>query len=404
MRESVDDRVSGYLLQLAAKAAEKQLHEQAMAAFPNSDWHEGVDHFIDRDDDEETSRGDRDESFDRRDSAYTKINWELLAMQKHQEKQEQERKEEQDRKHAAFSRGRQRSGDGPTAEPWRAFPSAVDIKSVVGGWQKDKEMDQMRSGARPPMLGNDITFPRCRSPEPARFDVTQGSMNVRTQMCYLTAQAEDDREGLWEKKEPGERVTLWSNPGSRPTSNGGLWEGFCRREHDDEERERGPSGLLTPRIEIGNPFASPPPTPARKKTDPPTPVRIDPDMASIEDKLLLQQTIEEEFADDFVTQVYNYLSLGYPSIARDYDYELSKISCIPVSQLREDDLLADKKGYIRLGADSTGKDVDEESCSRWRALRIYVREWAKQQPLFVATNEKALGGFGVAVRKGSWAI
>jgi hypothetical protein len=39
MRESVDEQTSGYLLELAAKAAEKQLREQEMAAFPNGDYH-----------------------------------------------------------------------------------------------------------------------------------------------------------------------------------------------------------------------------------------------------------------------------------------------------------------------------------------------------------------------------
>jgi len=39
-RESCDDRFSGYLLALAAKAAEKQLREQALAGFPNESRHE----------------------------------------------------------------------------------------------------------------------------------------------------------------------------------------------------------------------------------------------------------------------------------------------------------------------------------------------------------------------------
>jgi hypothetical protein len=47
-RESCDDRFSGYLLALAAKAAEKQLREQALAAFPNESMHEIVEHFYDR--------------------------------------------------------------------------------------------------------------------------------------------------------------------------------------------------------------------------------------------------------------------------------------------------------------------------------------------------------------------
>ncbi|KAI4266209.1 MAG: hypothetical protein L6R35_006975 [Caloplaca aegaea] len=47
-----DGTRAGYLLSLAAQAAEKQLREQAMAAYPNEHSHEPVDHFaIDREDD-----------------------------------------------------------------------------------------------------------------------------------------------------------------------------------------------------------------------------------------------------------------------------------------------------------------------------------------------------------------
>ena len=46
-RESCDERFSGYLLALAAKAAEKQLREQALAAFPNESMHQIVEHFYD---------------------------------------------------------------------------------------------------------------------------------------------------------------------------------------------------------------------------------------------------------------------------------------------------------------------------------------------------------------------
>jgi len=117
----------------------------------------------------------------------------------------------------------------------------------------------------------------------------------------------------------------------------------------------------------------------------------------------MEVTIEEEFGDDFVTQVYNYLSLGYPAIARNFDEELAKISHVPVMELRQDDHLAKSTGYIRLGEDGNlvNADITEESCTRWRALRIYVQEWARQQPNM---SEVSSGGAGIAVRKGSWAL
>ena len=134
---------------------------------------------------------------------------------------------------------------------------------------------------------------------------------------------------------------------------------------------------------------------------PPTPPASQADFACIDEKLAIEITIEEEFGDDFVTQVYNYLSLGYPAIARNFDEELSRISHIPVAELRQDDHLATSRGYIRLGEDGNlvDSDITEESCARWKALRVYVQEWGRQRP-----NMKEGSAAGITVRKGSWAL
>ena len=102
--------------------------------------------------------------------------------------------------------------------------------------------------------------------------------------------------------------------------------------------------------------------------------------------------------------MYNYLSLGYPSIARLFDEELSKISHIPVLELRQDDHLPTSRGYIRLGEDGKrlAESITEETCMRWRALREYIRVWARQQPNMVPVS--IFGGAGTAIRKGSWAL
>jgi hypothetical protein len=123
----------------------------------------------------------------------------------------------------------------------------------------------------------------------------------------------------------------------------------------------------------------------------------------LDEKLEVQQKIEDEFSDEFITQVYNYLSLGYPSIARGYDEELAKITRTPVSDLREDDKLESSRGYIRFGEDgnSQGEGIKEDMCSRWKALKAYIHEWAKQQPGMQQPDNRY--GFGVAVRRGSWA-
>lgn len=388
MRESVDERFSGYLLDLAARAAEKQLRDQAMAAFPNDDYHEPVHHFIDRDDDAMSLGEDAKR---RRESSFTEVNWELRAMQEYQETN----KKQQQSPELNKARETERNPWGNAA----AYINNAPRRDV------DNELDGMRKGARPPMLGGDIKFPRCPSPEPARFDPTQGSHAIKSAMCYLTeqSQASEKGEGLWcgsGKNSTATSPSLFVNGSSRPPSRGGLWGGCC--VNSGLTPPRGPTGILTPKIELNDPF-SPCPTPNPEQL-PPTPPASQADFACIDQKLATELTIEEEFGDDFVTQVYNYLSLGYPSIARTFDGELSRISKITLDDLRQDDHLASSRGYIRLGADGNleAADITEESCMRWRALRSYIHEWARQQPGMHAGDSSV--GMGVAVRRGSWAI
>jgi len=174
IRESVDENFTHYLLQLEAKKAEQRMREQALAAFPNSDFHEPVQHYVmDDQESDEFEYEDRVvtwEGFDedelltlarRRDS--TKVPWEQIEMQRHAEKAEQERL----------------ANGGPAREssrsPWWNPVHGMTMHDP------DSEMRSMRDRARPPMLGRDLVFPRCPSPEPARFDVTQGSSALRKQ-------------------------------------------------------------------------------------------------------------------------------------------------------------------------------------------------------------------------------
>jgi hypothetical protein len=113
----------------------------------------------------------------------------------------------------------------------------------------------------------------------------------------------------------------------------------------------------------------------------------------------LQKAIESEFPDTFVTQIYNYLSLGYPCLARHYDQELSRISGISLEDLRWDDLNTDARGYVV----APEHDTLTNACARWKALRLYIQEWARQEP-GMAEDETNLEGWGLPERKGSWAI
>ncbi|TKA78316.1 hypothetical protein B0A49_02281 [Cryomyces minteri] len=429
IRESVDDRFSGYLLQLAARAAEKQLREQALAAFPNSDFHERVAHYVDSEDDAMSEvvedrpatwdghdeDDDADIDMGRRDSSAS-ISWEVREMQKHQEALDRERQNRRE----------------PTAQVASPGPWWNPI-STTADRGRDTELRSMRDSARPPMLGADLRFPRCPSPEPARFDVTQGSTALRQQMCYLTEITQTNEEqGLWAgagkqtQKTTGGRTIKTTLKSNASTRSQGLWGGFCFDTGSGSlAAPTGPTGLMTPALESGNPFESPhhsstttaspllhqlhqlPPSPPRSANGS-EPTLIDTLLHKVHDQKDRQAKLETEFPDSFVTQVYNYLSLGYPALARPFDAELAKISGIPVCELRADDALARSRGYIRFGEDmeitaADGREVTEEGCKRWQALWLYVREWARQG---LADEETApiRGNWGTGARRGSWAL
>ncbi|KAI4132859.1 MAG: hypothetical protein LQ347_002422 [Umbilicaria vellea] len=406
VRESCDDRFSGYLLALAARAAEKQLREQAMAAFPNSTFHEQVDHFaINREsgssDDEEMGVGrlPREAGVDagrlRRESAG---GWDVVEMRQHQQKlaqqhEERKRTEQPEICRLDPSNGPFRDATQGAEQAQHAMDAFGGPKHIIGGWQKDVHgLKCMRNAASPPMLGDDLRFPKCQSPRQTRLDVDQYPCKQRAPGVATPHQ----RSGLWT---PG-------GGNSRQGSAGGLWMGLFT--HGTTSSLAPPklvqNGLLTPASERDNPFES---IAARGESALPL---SPPDsqegssMAHVDFVLSYEQAIADEFDDDFVTQVYNYLSLGYPTMARKYDEELSKISRIPLDDLRHDDHRKNTKGYVGApeGNGAAPDEVRNGQCGRWNALRLYVREWARQQPNMAERDEGA--DWGNRARRGSWAI
>jgi hypothetical protein len=420
IRESVDENFTHYLLEVERKKQQQRLEEQALAAFPNADFgYEPPDHYINNDDDSEDMEiEDRPVTFDlsedempdlpRRDSNTRDMSWEQQEAQRHAELAQQER-------------NANKVANKPTQSPFWKPPKFDD--------DQDPEVKAMRDRARPPMLGADLVFPRCPSPEPARFDVTQGSTALRNQMCYLTEAAEAERkrtgedEGLWQVKADNKRIsTVKSGVMAAPkkSTHKGLWGGFCAVDENSTTKTgglvppSGPTGLQTPRNEKADPielaFTE---GVAKLKTPEMRPAGLnDADLNHLDAVLVtendMDSMMDNEFPDSFITQVYNYLSLGYPSLAKPFDGELSKISRIPISQLRQDDRKARlaPRGYIRLGSDfegGGGEGMTEDSCMRWRALKLYVREWARQEKNMVKTD-MAGGNWGTSARRGSWAI
>jgi len=432
IRESVDENFSHYLLQLEAKRAEERMREAALAAFPNSDFHEPVQHYVNEETDTDsvdsledrpaTWEGHDDEliaKLTRRES--TKVPWEQLEMQRHAEKMEQERK------------ANQITHKQTTQGPWWS-PGITEAFQPA-----DSEMQSMQDRARPPMLGNDISFPRCRSPEPARFDVTQGSIALRNQMCYLTEHAEQESKkasqepGLWQGiPDPKTQFTSIKTPASSNSSAvnkiQGLWNGFCLDTGDDHPTgglapPTQPTGLMTPRYDpSGNPFERSFALPTAGAvndgpglTTPPSsqPRIVTPSNLGAIDAVLvsekeLDDVMARDYPDSFITQVYNYLSLGYPSLAKPFDAELSKISRYSIAELRQDDVKAKSqpRGYIRLGPDfegGGGEGMKEDNCMRWQALKLYIREWARQEKDMVNADGPG-GNWGTTARRGSWGL
>lgn len=418
-RESVDESFTQYMLSLEAKRAEQKLREQALAAFPNSDYHEPVEHYVDDEDQDgsvvdiddrpATWEGhDEDDEFPLPKSSRketTKIDWDLVDMQKHHEQLERSRED-----------ARKPSEQGPS--PW--WNPAAGVRDFAV--QPDSEMSQMLNRARPPMLGEDIKFPRSQSPEPARFDITQGSHVLRSQMCYLTEQAEA------KNNEPKTKNGLWgglSSPDRSRSSEKGLWGGFCSAntaEAFGSHITAAPTGLMTPGVfEPANPFDETlsPSKPTGTHLRPPTPPHTRTKMlqsgivvpkvnAMLNTDEELDGLMQTEYPDSFITQVFNYLSLGYPTLARPFDQELAKITGVTVADLRKDDSLAKSmpKGYIRIGddfegrQDGTSQDLEHNKCARWKALKVYVKEWARQEKGMVQVQTTP---WGAAARKGSWA-
>ena len=280
----------------------------------------------------------------------------------------------------------------------------------------DDELAKMRKAASPPMQGNEIKFPFSVSPKMTRCDPDQVPRPRR-------ANSEEEEEhdigvdGMWS-------VHVTPIKTDAPT---GLWGGLCQKDENAPTRPVTPlrSGLQTPAVFESRTPARGPKTPLKAQMwggsafMPLTPPRSkheksnDSFTAALHQKLGLERQIDEEFSPRVITQIYNYLSLGYPPLARPFDEELSKISKISIVELRRGDRsdTGTMKGHI--GTPETEGDAEEDDdgrvkgCRRWDALRHYVREWAKQSPGFA--EQRALPNVGTGmwgnnapVRKGSW--
>lgn len=464
-RESEEEGVKEYLLELAAKEVERQIEEAALAAFPNSHIREGnVAHFYfqeSSDDDvslvHATDSDDEESRRLRRKSSNLGLTWWHQHMQDHAKQLARERGEHDE---AVFDEGvlsdaeldkmdlslppdtlwttssrmtpadRRDSGvdaaaeaaamaarhastrlteakvagpladavtqDKPTHSPFGGFGRPMGAFNIKPDPAVAKKL---RKAASPPMLGKDLLFRTCPSPKMTRLEPTHAFDKHQAAIAH------------------------------RNTNGGGLWNGFCCKD-EPENGEHGLECSEGPVMDMPKtPF--PPGTPEEDMEDvqhvseepqsildPSEALRLAAESQTLngegnglhtlhglgsETQISKAETeqnkmIDQEFSDEFVTQVYNYLSLGYPATATAFDDELSKFSHISIVDLRAVDSKQMVTGHmVEMKLEDTPED---ERCPRWRALKRYIVEWAKQHP----DLNSAPQAWGVRERRGSWAI
>jgi hypothetical protein len=418
IRESCDERFTGYLLAHAARLAEKQLKEQAMTAYLNETLHEPVDHFARARDSDDSSS---EQGFGMLSPVHSSSNlgqhkgapgWEPGEMRRHQE-----------------ALDRQRQAQRKPQNGHAARQHEIHDETYGAPIQHPAEIRQMRDAARPPLLGRSLIFPSCPSPKLTHIDAYQ---KPRCRRYDDDSTPSREPSGLW--------MGCTASPVRTRKSTGasaGLWGGFCDAASQDAAAIPGrllQSGLLTPATstpthELADPFSADALGPSLlspfmakinkpRHQLPATPPSSLTEISGIDAALAREAALDAEFPDAFVTQVYNYLSLGYPALARKFDAELAKISRMSLEEIRQGDGQCDAKGFVGAPdrADSAAKmngghgsstnlqavqsrDDAPDMCSRWRALRLYVREWGRQEGHM---REHELRPGMQIVRRGSW--
>ncbi|KAI9039733.1 uncharacterized protein KD926_009076 [Aspergillus affinis] len=370
-RESCDEEISSYLLSLAAQAAERQLKEQALAAFPNEQVYQPVDHFAIDNEDEDCSPDDgvtipgQLHHLDSRRNSAADLSSELECLRVYKQR--------------AGIRALSKIGtDGnclPRSESLSRHPASHgrSMNAEISG-------NLVENGCHesPPMLGTDLIFPQSLSPETTIYE--GGSSVKPTDITH-------NNPGLWH-----------ALPHQNDRTNEGLWMGTCQNDRRAEVKHvpinTMPETISVPTNKI--------PTfiPADLRTENSLAVANE---AELRDTVMDEEDAEPYPSDDFVTQIYNYLSLGYPCVARYYDHELSKISGISVADLRQDDIDTDAKGFVFTEERGIKRDKKSNGCRRWRALRLYIHEWDTERPR-VPEEDGNHEKWGVRERRGSWAV
>ncbi|CAK7243983.1 MAG: hypothetical protein STHCBS139747_005517 [Sporothrix thermara] len=339
----------------------------------------------------------------------------------------------------------------------------------------ERDVHKLRKKS-PPMLGKELVFPKCASPKQTKLEPE--FLWAINDCMEKSHQDTSGQHGLWhgycfsnDKNQavvPIERPALLETPFPPSTPGDPFAHAFSQSDPGTVYAEpscvEGTASATTAAAAAAAAahHASSHGLPQGKHPEPKG-IHM---LAGLDERLRqekaaaeLEESIAAEFTDRFVTQVYNYLSLGYPSMAWSYDEELSKISRISVEDLEQDDAISssesgsgsgsgsgfgsasgsgslepgsssagsnsstntsintstsrsDAKGHISLDEDDrnaslngetgeNGASYNHDSCPRWRALKIYIYEWARQHPDLNAISPLA---WGMRERRGSWGV
>ncbi|KAL2869398.1 uncharacterized protein BJX67DRAFT_330570 [Aspergillus lucknowensis] len=380
--DGLEPKFLQYILPFPPDPSENQLKEQALAAFPNEQVHQPVDHFaIDREEEDppyERCSKFHDSSLNLRKSrraSSADLPSELELLRRHKEEAGL------NRRHYLTTRG------GRLSQLNRRRSKVADITVIPDddGWGMDSQVTQLKQATSPPMLGKDLVFPQSLTPATTVCEAT--GVNSHNDGGHIIPAS----SGLWSAK-PHPCVEY---------DHDGLWNGTCRLDNYGAlDADTLLPGLVNANYGVqANAWKSSDdllkPAAQRQQTSH-AGAHISRDDSNYSEYADLDSN------DGFVTQIYNYLSLGYPSVARYYDHELSKVSGVPVAELRADDLNTDAKGHFGQHSFTSG-GIADRACMRWTALRLYIREWARQQPR-VREVDRYHEAWGVRERKGSWAV
>ncbi|EYE93819.1 uncharacterized protein EURHEDRAFT_403883 [Aspergillus ruber CBS 135680] len=370
-RESCDEQFSAYLLSLAAQSTNKQLKEQMFAAFPDEQVSQNISHSsID------TSYNENPVRYIEKKRVVTSHGTPSDDLRKFQHICRQHMGETKSKGLAMV----EAKEGGTSTAVHQVIDTVREFQDDHGDWQSRATVTCPTS---PPLLGNDIVFPRSLSPERTINDIGNATRHQRINLDQPCR----DHGGLWSAD-----LNVGDNRGD------GLWMGTCRRASESDRNlhkliltesiipvrghkdESSASSDVTSEYGDRHPFD---PFIRHKCTD------------NVDRKLNPQDEFNEEIHDGFVTQIYNYLSLGYPCVAHCYDHELSRISSISVNDLRKDDFHTDSKGYVGVIEGTSGSIWSTgQTCMRWLALRVYIQKWTRQQPWVAEDDSDIIEAWG----------